>query len=512
MKIKARNGWKRSRARVGAALVLGVMGALPAAAGAEGEFSGYDAAHDPGSLLTTAQEVIGAGEMWNDGYTGRGVDVAVLDTGVAPVNGLSGDKVIHGPDLSFESQADNLRHLDTYGHGTHMAGIIAGREDGVTTIQKGDERFLGVAPDARIVSLKLGDAAGATDVSQVVAAIHWVVQNRRANGLNIRVLNLSYGTDAEQLWTADPLAHAVDIAWRKGIVVVVSAGNGGYGSAKLNNPALNPRVIAVGAVDGKGTYTAQDDDIPAWSSSGDAARRPDLVAPGRSIASLRVPGSAVDVAHPEGRTAAAGVFRGSGSSLAAAVVSGAAALVLSQRPSLTPDQVKALLVQTAAPLPGVDPTRQGAGLIDLKVARDTPTPEDGQSLPIATGNGSLERARGTAHLSSDGVELRGEQDIFGAPWISATLAAAGEAGVSWTDGRFNGTAWTGAALSGNVWSGVSWTRSSWSGLAWTRSSWSGNAWTRSSWSGGSWTRSSWSGGTWTRSSWSGAGWGTETVS
>ena len=189
--------------------------------GASWGASAYDAASDPYSMQNvTAGD--GAQAWWTAGYTGKGVDVAVIDTGVAPVAGLSSPgKVINGPDLSLESQSPNLQYLDTDGHGTFMAGLIAGNDG-----QPGGYR--GVAPDARIVSLKVGVADGGADVSQVIAAIDWVVQHRNDNGMNIRVLNLSYGTNSSQPYALDPLAYAVEQAWKAGIVVVAAAGNSGY--------------------------------------------------------------------------------------------------------------------------------------------------------------------------------------------------------------------------------------------------------------------------------------------
>ena len=182
---------------------------------------GWDPSTDAGSLQTTA-EVIGATRFWSRGETGQGVDVAVIDSGVAPVEGLdTAEKLVYGPDLSFESQHDNLRNLDTFGHGTHMAGIIAGRD---TLPPRTNRRpqpggFVGIAPGARIVSVKVADRGGAADVSQVIAAIDWVVQHRRSGGLNIRVLNLSFGTDGVQDYRVDPLAYAAEVAWRKGIEI-----------------------------------------------------------------------------------------------------------------------------------------------------------------------------------------------------------------------------------------------------------------------------------------------------
>ena len=206
----------------------------------------YTPTTDAGSLYNTTLAT-GAQTYWKAGYTGKGVDVAVIDTGTAPVPGLAtAGKIVNGPDLSFESQAPNLRYLDTYGHGTHMAGIIAGRGAGaVAGSYAGDTtNFLGMAPDARIVSVKVADAMGAADVSQVIAAIDWVVQNKNTGGLNIRVLNLSFGTNTSHPYTIDPLCHAVEAAWKKGITVVAATGNAGYymtpGGAGLTSPARDP--------------------------------------------------------------------------------------------------------------------------------------------------------------------------------------------------------------------------------------------------------------------------------
>ena len=498
-----RIGWNARRIRWNrwAGPILSVAASLLMCAPAGARTSGTVDYHDLGSMYRSLG-AIGAGEMWNDGWTGKGIDVALIDTGVVPVDGLSAKgKVVNGPDLSWESQAPNLRHLDSYGHGTHMAGIIAGRERAVERpVEKGEERFAGVAPEARLVNVKVADSHGATDVSQVIAAIDWVVENRRAGGLNIRVLNLSYGTDGLQAASLDPLSHAVETAWRKGIVVVVSAGNGGYGTARLNNPAINPYVIAVGAADPNGTYSAHDDVVPSWSSRGDG-RAPDVVAPGKSIVSLRDPGSLVDLSYPEARCYGTRFFRGSGTSQAAAFVSGAAALLISQRPSIKPDQVKALLKKTARPLQGADPTAQGAGLINLKVARDTRTPSTGQSWTPSSGTGSLDAARGSAHLVSDGVELRGEQDIFGTPFSSSAWASAASAETAWSGGDWMGNPWTGGGFGG-----TSWTSLTWASTPWTRSSWRGDAWTSDSWTRSSWRAGSWSGDGWTRSSWRMQGW------
>jgi serine protease AprX len=462
---------------------------------------GFDSkGYAPTTMYWVAQEVTGAGEYWGSGWTGKGVDVALLDTGVVEVEGLRNGRVVYGPDLSYEADNPDLRHKDTYGHGTHMAGIIAGRDSGSYEVDKGDEdHFLGMAPEARVVSVKLADASGATDVSQVIAGIDWVVQNKNKNGLNIRVLNLSFGTDGVQSYLLDPLTYAVEVAWRKGIVVVVSAGNEGFGSAKLNNPAYDPHVLAVGGADGAGTYDYKDDTIQSWSSRGDGTRNPDLVAPGASIVSLRDPGSTVDAENPTARVSTR-FFKGTGTSQAAAVVSGAAALVIQQRPGITPNQVKKLLTNGAQKLWKADPVAQGKGMLDLKFVRDQPTPAAtaaNQPFAYATGTGSLEASRGTIHTQNEsGAVLAGEQDAFGGGWDGRRWSGQAWTGTTWTGGTWSGSAFTGGAWNGQTWSGRRWSSGSWTGRRWSGSSWTAGSWTGRMWSGSAWSGRRWSGGGW----------------
>jgi serine protease AprX len=422
-----------------------------------------------GTSLADVAAQIGADEMWAGGYTGAGVDVALIDTGVAPVAELSTTSIAMGPDLSFEGGVEAVAGLDTFGHGTHMAGIIAGRTPGADPQNPKDSDFIGIAPGARIVSVKVADNTGAVDVSQVIAAIDWVVQNRRAGGLNIRVLNLSYSTPSGQSAAVDPLSKAVENAWKNGIVVVVSAGNDGRPAHRLGSPATNPYVITVAGADRKKDKWT----IPKWSTSGDGVRNPDVAAPGVSILSLRDPGSRIDIEHPEGRVAGdPRLFLGSGSSQSAAVVSGAVALLLQQRPELTPDQVKRLLRSTATDAD--KPNRvQGSGVIDLVAAMRRPTPTSTQTWPAATGLGSLEAARGGENVSINGVPLFGEFTVTGAPWNPAVWVPLSEAANAWT-----GSSWSGSSWSGSSWSGSSWSGSSWSGSSWSGSSWSGSSWFR----------------------------------
>jgi serine protease AprX len=440
-----------------------------------------------GSLYTIANQVTGASAMWDAGYTGQGIDVAVIDSGVVPVKGLDDPgKVVYGPDLTLETNG-SAKQKDTYGHGTHMSGIIAGRDPEAKGNKKSGDasNFVGMAPDARIVSVKVADAKGQTDVSQAIAAIDWVVQNRNKNGLNIRVLNMSFGTDGVQDYVLDPLAFAAEQAWHKGIVVVVAVGNEGFGTGKVNNPAYDPYLIAVGSNTANGTATTADDVVSSFSNDGDGTRNPDVVAPGDQVVSLRSSGSYLDKTYPQARIGDR-LFRGSGTSQAAAVVSGAAALLVQQRPTATPDQIKALLMGTANAIPNATAAQQGSGLVDLAEARTAPTPNAVQRFTVSTGLGSLELARGSVHVTVGTRQVRGEVDVRGRAFDVRT----------WAAGLRNGTNWSGMSWSGMSWSGMSWSGMSWSGMSWSGMSWSGMSWSGMSWSGMSWSGMSWSGTDW----------------
>jgi|SRR5579884_325004 len=469
--------------------------------GASWGSSAYDPSSDPYSMQNITQ-ADGVQAWWQAGYTGQGVDVALIDTGVSPVPALSGNgKIVNGPDLSLESQNPSLQYLDTNGHGTFMAGIIAGNDG-----QPGGYR--GVAPDARILSLKVGDTDGGVDVSQMIAAIDWVVQHRHDNGMNIRVINLSYGTNSTQPYAVDPLAYAAEQAWKAGIVVVAAAGNSGFQKYSLApglaDPAYDPQIIAVGGADTMGTPSLRDDQVAAYSA--DAAscsrgcRAPDIVAPGTHMQGLRDPGSYIDQNYPGGALGDQ-YFRGSGTSEATAFTTGAVALLLQKYPQATPDQVKAMLIASSDKLHSFNWKDAGSGELDLNALLTAPLPSPlnaAQSQIPSTGTGSLEAARGSDHLTLNGVVLQGEQDIFGNPFNSTQMAALEAAGSSWSGGRWNGSSWSGNSWSGSSWSGNSWSGSPWSGSSWSGSSWSGSSWSGSSWSGSSWSSAQWLGASWGR--------------
>jgi serine protease AprX len=457
----------------------------------------FDPATDPGSVYNVARR-IGASELPAD-VTGQGVDVALIDTGVVDVPGLAEADVEIGPDFSFEDAVPELRGKDTMGHGTHLAGIIAGRDAAWATgdHQRRPDRFLGVAPGARIISVKAGAADGAVDVSQIIAAIDWVIANQHTDGRNIRVLNLSFGTDGIQDYRLDPLAYAVERAWRAGIVVVVAGGNDGWAASRLTNPAQDPFVIAVGssqALNG-------NESVPSGYSNGTQdGRGVDLAAPGRSIVSLRNPGSASDAVNQGGRTGERFV-RASGTSQAAAVTSGAVALLLSARPELSPDQVKRVL-RDSATRDVDDSALVGAGYLRVDRAVKKAVGAATQTWTASDGSGSLDGSRGSVRVVRDGIVLEGDVDIFGNTWSGAKWSTDSWSGAKWSTGDWSGAKWSGAKWSTDMWSGGSWTGAKWSTGSWTGAKWSGAKWSSDTWSGAKWSGAKWSAG-----GWFGAGWG-----
>ena len=447
--------------------------------------------------LASVEQVIHAGLTTG---SGQGVDVALLDTGVTPVQGLnSSDKILYGPDLSFDSQDPSLAYLDGYGHGTAMAGIIAGN-DGLGALG-----YQGVAPNSRIVSVKVGSSNGATDVSQMIAGIDWIVQHAHDPGMNIRVLNLSLGTSSTQYYASDPLAQAAENAWRHGIVVVVAAGNDNTTSNSVADPATDPYVIAVGAEDPVGTIISSDDTVPAFSQRGTGNRHPDLVAPGVNIMGLLSPGSTLATQFPAGIIGGR-YFRGSGTSQAAALTSGAVADILSVNPGLTPDQVKNALITSATRISVNNPNYVGAGLLNVAGAQSARPTNQTQSYTVSNGGGSLEQARGANHVSANGVTLTGEQDIFGSAWVPGVMVPLEQSTTAWNGGVYNGVTWSGNTWTGVTWSGVTWSGVTWSGVTWSGVTWSGVTWSGVTWSGATWSGATWSGATWSGATWSGASW------
>jgi serine protease AprX len=305
----------------------------------------------------------------------------------------------------------------------------------------------------------------------------------------IRVLNLSLGTDSDQSWTVDPLNYAVERAWDAGIAVVVAASNRGPEAETISKPGDDPYVITVGATDDLQTVKLADDPLPDFSSRGPAAEgvaKPDVVAPGGHLVSLRAIGSTIDTLYPDGIDET--YRQGSGTSMSTAVVSGAAAAILSYKPKLKPDRLKHVLAATARPVAVDDPYAVGSGMIDARAAAvKAPHGKANQGLDTSTGWGSLDLSRGTVRVQLDdlgGTVLTGLLtaqlriwdllNFFG-PWDEAAWYISDLAIFPWFVTSWHGEVWEGHNWEGcdggepsedDCFYGHNWEGSVWYG-AWT---------------------------------------------
>jgi serine protease AprX len=423
------------------------------------------------SSLDLSRETAGAALAASYGYDGKGVGVAVIDSGISSPPDMSGR-------IAYKESFISLGTDEKYGHGTHVAGIIAGIG------KDSSKKYLGIAPAASLIALRVLDDQGAGSDSAVIQAIDRAIALKAK--FNIRVINLSLGRPVFESFTTDPLCLAVERAWKAGIVVVVAAGNlgrenraGNDGYATIASPGNSPYVITVGAMKANSTAIRGDDTLASYSSKGPTAidhiAKPDLVAPGNRVVSVSTKGvSNLEEMYGANRVGSA-YFRLSGTSMAAPMVSGAAALLLQKWPDLTPDGVKARLMRTASksfpsqslsndPVTGqsyvsrYDVFSVGAGYLDIGAALNDYTPVSGTARsPIAvynpsTGQVSLVFPSGVTW--GTGVSW-GTGVVWGSAFVSST-------GVCWGSGVVWGSGGN-LAATGVVWgSGVIWG----SGVAW----------------------------------------------
>jgi serine protease AprX len=395
--------------------------------------------------------------VWATGLTGRGVGVAVIDTGVAgdlPDFRVSEADPTSRVVASVVTNPDATTAEDTYGHGTHVAGILAGDGTNRPSSDPLDGRHIGIAPDAHLVSIKASDDDGAASVLDVVYGVQFAVDH--ASEYGIRVINLSLESSATGSYTTDPLDAAVESAWMKGLVVVAAAGNRGATEGAVDHaPGNDPYVITVGGADDQGTKSTADDDAAVWGSLGvtqDGVTKPEIIAPGAHITSTLAPGSAFAQLCPTCVRDGGAYFQAGGTSMAAPVVSGIAALLLQKHPDWTPDQVKGALVATARPLAG-----------DHSDLREVVA--DDALAAAATANAGL-----VPNTVVDAAT--GDIDFARASWSRASWSTAADAlRASWSRASWS------CACDPAAGTAVDPTRASWSRASWSRASWS-TSWTK----------------------------------
>lgn len=386
------------------------------------------------------------------GVDGSGVGVAIIDSGVANWHDdLGSERVTHFADFITYLPAAH----DDYGHGTHVAGIIAG-----SGFDSGGARR-GVAPGANLIVLKVLDGMGDGYISNVIAAIDYAIEQRAR--FNIRVLNLSVSAGVFESYTTDPFTLAAKRAVDAGIVVVTAAGNLGRNDrgqvqhGGITAPGNAPWVLTVGASNHNRTVSRADDTLAAFTSRGptniDRESKPDLVAPGVGIESLAAAGSTIYNTSPAARlrgtidTASPPYITMTGSSMSAPVVAGTVALMLQANPALTPNLVKAILQYTAERRTRYEPSAQGAGFLNARGAVQLAgTLRSGTSIPAAMTTGGKDPSPWSREIIWGGRRVRGGVLTAGATawrpevvWGASTTAEGDD--IAWGTSLDGGTEW-----------------------------------------------------------------------
>ena len=400
----------------------------------------FDPALDSAKAGSPGILEVGAPQAWSQlGITGRGVGVAVVDSGVYAHPDLAGRIVAAIDFTTLAPTVSNVAQGDLGGHGTHVAGLIAG--DGTRSAGL----YTGVAPNANIIDVRVIDANGSSNVSIILRGLQWVLANRTT--YNIKVVNMSLGATPTGSYKSDLMATAAEILNFAGVNVVVSAGNTGPFAGTITTPATDPYVITVGALDDNATPLLADDLMATFSSRGktlfDRIAKPDLLAPGRKMVSLRSPGSELDSLFPDRQVTVLGslsadYYRLSGTSMAAPVVAGTIALMYERSPNLTPAQVKKRLKSTVTPLAFGTTLDRGAGLVNAY--RASASADTGKEI--------------SADRVSDAFAKDMKRFIQGQHFV-------------WRDLAYNG----GVDSGGVTWESVTWENVRWDAVTWETVTW-----------------------------------------
>jgi serine protease AprX len=406
----------------------------------------------PTKMATVFDQSVTATNMWNHS-TGAGVGVAVIDTGITgnlPDFQVSQSNASSRVVASVVVDPGATTASDTYGHGTDVAGLIAGNGGYLSSSDPLWGRYAGSAPDANLISIKISDDSGNSTTLDAIYGLQFAVDHKA--DYNIRVVNLSFRSTSAQSYQTDPLDAAVEQAWFGGIVVVAAAGNlGTVSDAVSYAPANDPYAITVGAAEDHGTVSTSDDAQPSWSSQGitqDGVAKPDVLAPGAHIVSTLASGSAFASLCSSCIIGNNQYFQASGTSMAAPIVSGAVADLLAAHPNWTPSMVKGAIVNTAQPLP-----------------------RGGSELGVM---GAFE---------ASGSQLVADQNLTPSSLIDPTSGTIDYSQAGWTAGSWStATAPLAASWSAASWSCSSCTSSTSAAVSPTAGSWSAASWSNLGWS------------------------------
>jgi serine protease AprX len=406
--------------------------------------------------------------------------IAIVDSGIDASRADFSGRVIG--QTSLASSLPNGPG-DTYGHGTFVASIAAGAAAG----------HAGVAPSANLVSVDVMGDSGQSTVSDVIAACDWILANK--SQYNIKVANFSLHASNPTSIFFDPLDQAVEKLWLNGVTVVAASGNyalDGQRSGVPFAPGNDPFVITVGASDIVNTLSTSDDVAAPWSAWGntpDGFAKPELSAPGRYMIGA-VPANATLAVERPDHVVGPGYMQLSGTSFSSPAVAGAAALILAQHPTWTPDQVKGALMVSAHSAPAATPGSLGVGELNVPLARLVTDPPNA--------NAGLDQFIG--------ADASGNPVFDSAAWQTAALANAAWSDAAWSDAAWSDAAWSDAAWSDAAWASAAWASAAWSDAAWASAAWSDAAWSDAAWASAAWASAAWSDAAWSDAAWSDAAW------
>src|SRR4051794_10875189 len=407
---------------------------------------------------------INAAVDWTAGSP-KAPTIAVVDSGIDPSHTADFGNRLLGQ-VNMVSGATGNSSGDGYGHGTFVAGIAAGAAPG----------YAGVAPKANLLSVDVMNDQGMASVADVIKACGWILANKST--YNIQVANFSLHSVNKASVLFDPLDQAVEKLWLNGVVVVAASGN--YATDAQNTPSgvnfapgNDPFVITVGATDIGAAIGSSDDSVAPWSAwgyTGDGFMKPDIGAPGRYMVGP-VPAGGILAQQRADHVVAPGYMQLSGTSFAAPVVAGAAAMIRAQHPTWTPDQVKGALMVTATPEPNVIKGALGVGEVDIVKSRTF------NKVTLPNPNAGLDQFIAKA---TDGSSV-----FNAAAWQSAAKSNAAWNSAAWSDAAWSDAAWASAAWSDAAWSDAAWASAAWGSAAWSDAAWSDAAWSDAAWADGS---------------------------
>jgi serine protease AprX len=426
-------------------------------------------------------ETLNVEQVWDMGYQGEGITVAVIDSGIQTDRDFT--TVPKKPFSRIEKQVsfstNSNSASDEFGHGTHVAGIIGGHGGASGGL------YSGIAPKINLINLKISDDFGMAYESDTVEAMQWVFDNKEL--YNIRVVNLSINSTQEMSYHESPLDAAVEILWFNGVVVVASAGNkgpgGGYNTINAA-PANDPFIITVGASDERGTPERSDDMVTSFTAHGSSEIgrwKPEIIAPGQDIISVLATSSDWQQDHPERVVLDNEYFRMSGTSSAAPMVTGAVALLLQAEPNLSPNQVKYRLLETGSSIGG------SYSYLDVYAAITTPTTESANEGIIP--HMLLAKMALIAYWSN--TECGENCDWENVDWTAVNWDSVNWNSVNWDSVNWNSVNWNSVNWNSVNWNSVNWNSVNWNSVNWNSVNWNSVNWNSVNWNSVNWNSVSW---------------------